>query len=159
MFSCASFSIEPTSGVSAFAYGAAQRRLVKDRLLAGNPISTMETEAVLFRTRTKFVSQTKLERPPEHCTKRDRLGAFRSACFLPGGRDLRRASMINCPHCRSIQIHQSKRKGLLETGILALMLIRPFRCEKCDLRFFRWSLTSTPNSSHPATSYLAGKSH
>jgi len=59
--------------------------------------------------------------------------------------------MISCPQCESGRIHQSRRKGFFERGILTMLLIRPFRCEKCDCRFFRWSITSNPNASRTAT--------
>ncbi len=55
--------------------------------------------------------------------------------------------MISCPLCRSKKIHQSKRKGILEQVILAMILVRPFRCERCDYRFFRWSVSANPNLS------------
>jgi hypothetical protein len=38
------------------------------------------------------------------------------------------------------------RKGLFEPGILAMIFVRPFRCERCDLRFYRWSFTTNPDS-------------
>ena len=59
---------------------------------------------------------------------------------------------VNCPQCTSQRIHQSRRRGIMER-ILAMMFVRPFRCERCDLRFFRWSFTANPNSSRPATTY------
>ena len=59
--------------------------------------------------------------------------------------------MLQCPQCDSKRIHQSRRKGIIEGGILAMIFIRPFRCEKCDLRFYRWSFGSNPNSARPAT--------
>jgi hypothetical protein len=59
---------------------------------------------------------------------------------------------VNCPQCTSRRIHQSRRRGIMER-ILAMMFVRPFRCERCDLRFFRWSFTANPNSSRPATTY------
>ena len=61
--------------------------------------------------------------------------------------------MLSCPHCRSVRIHLSRRKGIFEWSILAAILIRPFRCERCDLRFFRWSFTANPNASRSATTY------
>jgi len=59
--------------------------------------------------------------------------------------------MLSCPLCHSKRIHRSKRKGILEQGILAVLFVRPFRCERCDYRFFRWSLAANPNASRPAT--------
>src|SRR5437773_9978685 len=41
--------------------------------------------------------------------------------------------IVNCPQCTSERIHQSKRKGIIER-ILAMLFVRPFRCERCDLR-------------------------
>jgi hypothetical protein len=59
--------------------------------------------------------------------------------------------MICCPNCESARIHQSRRKGIVERVILAVVFVRPFRCEVCDLRFFRWSLATGPNGSQAAT--------
>jgi len=39
---------------------------------------------------------------------------------------------------------------MVEKGILAMIFVRPFRCENCDLRFFRWTLNANRNSSWPA---------
>jgi hypothetical protein len=59
--------------------------------------------------------------------------------------------MICCPNCESARIHQSRRRGIVERVILALLFVRPFRCELCDQRFFRWSLATDPNGSRAAT--------
>jgi predicted Zn-ribbon and HTH transcriptional regulator len=59
--------------------------------------------------------------------------------------------MLSCPLCRSKRIHQSKRKGIIEQVILAMILVRPYRCEKCDYRFFRRSLSEDRNASRAAT--------
>ena len=59
---------------------------------------------------------------------------------------------MNCPQCTSQRIHQSRRRGIIER-ILAMLFVRPFRCERCDSRFFRWSFTANPNSARPATMY------
>jgi hypothetical protein len=61
--------------------------------------------------------------------------------------------MKSCPDCESTRIHQSRRRGIVESIILATIFVRPFRCERCDLRFYRWSFTSNSNSSRPATTY------
>jgi DNA-directed RNA polymerase subunit RPC12/RpoP len=58
--------------------------------------------------------------------------------------------MIRCPYCESARIHQSKRSGILERVVLAILFIRPFRCEACDSRFFRMSYSATPNASPSA---------
>jgi len=59
--------------------------------------------------------------------------------------------MICCPNCESARIHQSRRKGIVERVILALLFVRPFRCERCDQRFFRRSFATDPNRSRAAT--------
>lgn len=59
--------------------------------------------------------------------------------------------MQSCPLCHSKRIHQSKRKGIIEQFILAMILVRPYRCEKCDYRFFRRSLSENRQSSRAAT--------
>jgi hypothetical protein len=61
--------------------------------------------------------------------------------------------MLSCPHCQSVRIHLSRRKGIFEWRILAAFFIRPFRCERCDCRFFRWSVAANPNSSRSTTTY------
>jgi hypothetical protein len=59
--------------------------------------------------------------------------------------------VISCPLCQSKRIHQSKRKGILEQVFLALILRRPYRCEKCDNRFFHRSLSTNHNASRSTT--------
>ena len=54
--------------------------------------------------------------------------------------------MLFCPRCGAERIHQSRRIGLIEKRVLATFLMRPFRCESCDHRFFRWSISANPNS-------------
>jgi DNA-directed RNA polymerase subunit RPC12/RpoP len=51
---------------------------------------------------------------------------------------------ITCPNCGSASTHRSKTKGFQETVFLAMIFSRPFRCEECDSRFFRWSITEKP---------------
>lgn len=58
--------------------------------------------------------------------------------------------MLDCPNCHSKRIHRSKRRGIYERKVLGLIFVRPFRCEYCDCRFFRWSITTNPNSAQPA---------
>jgi hypothetical protein len=61
--------------------------------------------------------------------------------------------MMSCPQCHSERIHQSRRKGSIERRILAMIFVRAFRCERCDLRFFRLSFSTNPDSSRSATTY------
>ncbi len=41
-----------------------------------------------------------------------------------------------CPACNSRDVRRSVRWGIIETAILPFFLIRPFRCQRCDYRFF-----------------------
>jgi hypothetical protein len=52
---------------------------------------------------------------------------------------------IHCPECHGLRIHRSRRRGLLESRLFAMLFIRPFRCLACDHRFFRWSLNANPS--------------
>jgi len=61
--------------------------------------------------------------------------------------------MKHCPLCHSERIHQSRRKGIVERILLAMIFVRPLRCERCDYRFFRISLTANINASRHATTY------
>jgi DNA-directed RNA polymerase subunit RPC12/RpoP len=58
---------------------------------------------------------------------------------------------MQCPECGSKRIHLSRRKGFLEKGILAAVFLRPFRCQRCDIRFFRLSFASHGSSNRTAT--------
>lgn len=60
--------------------------------------------------------------------------------------------MLNCPQCDSRRVHPSRRTGVAERIILAMIFVRPFRCEKCDLRFYRWSPSANPRASRQPTS-------
>jgi hypothetical protein len=39
---------------------------------------------------------------------------------------------------------------MLESVLLAAVGLRPFRCEECDLRFFRWSADKKSRPHRPA---------
>ena len=58
---------------------------------------------------------------------------------------------MSCPLCHSKRIHRSKRKGIMEQVILAMIFIKPFRCERCDYRFFRQFINTNHNASRQAT--------
>jgi hypothetical protein len=57
---------------------------------------------------------------------------------------------MTCPRCYSERIHRSKRRGIFERRVLSMVFVWPFRCENCDLRFFRGSLTAHPSGFRPA---------
>ncbi len=61
--------------------------------------------------------------------------------------------MMSCPLCHSKRIHRSRRKGIIEKGILPLIFVKPFRCERCDLRFFRWSFATNHSVSRVAPTH------
>ena len=43
-----------------------------------------------------------------------------------------------CPHCQSVNVRRSRRKGFFERFLLPLLLVRPYRCQKCDLRHYNF---------------------
>ncbi len=48
-----------------------------------------------------------------------------------------------CQYCDSHQVARSQRRGLFETLVLPLLLIRPFRCLKCYRRYYGFTLGRT----------------
>jgi hypothetical protein len=42
----------------------------------------------------------------------------------------------SCPHCRSQETSRSHRRGLIEKYLLPSFRVRPYRCIKCDARFY-----------------------
>jgi len=60
--------------------------------------------------------------------------------------------ILTCPNCQSSRIHRSKTKGVVEIVFATLLFRRPFRCEECDTRFFRWSITEKPRPERPLIS-------
>jgi hypothetical protein len=61
--------------------------------------------------------------------------------------------MSHCPLCQSKRTHLSRRRGILERIFLASIFVRPIRCEKCDLRFYRWSFPANPQASRRPTAH------
>ncbi len=41
-----------------------------------------------------------------------------------------------CPECHGRNVRRSIRYGILDTWILPLFMLRPFRCDRCDRRYF-----------------------
>jgi hypothetical protein len=52
---------------------------------------------------------------------------------------------ISCPDCQSNLTHESRTRGIVES-LLVFLRIRPYRCEQCDYRFFRWSVQHKPKA-------------
>ena len=50
----------------------------------------------------------------------------------------------------SKNISKSKRRGLFESLVFKLIHVRPYRCQSCDLRFFRWAGPHVHSVSHIA---------
>lgn len=44
---------------------------------------------------------------------------------------------ISCPGCKSELTHRSRTRGIVES-LPVFLPIRPYRCDECDCRFFRW---------------------
>lgn len=59
--------------------------------------------------------------------------------------------MLSCPLCQSERVHKSRRRGLLERGFMAMIFLRPYRCLKCDWRFFHWTFSSNTQASRQET--------
>jgi hypothetical protein len=43
-----------------------------------------------------------------------------------------------CPKCGSGDVCRSRRHGIVERWLKFLMIV-PFRCDVCSVRFFRWA--------------------
>jgi hypothetical protein len=56
---------------------------------------------------------------------------------------------IRCPNCRSLLTHRSKTKGIVESVLKTVIFRRAFRCEECDSRFFRCSISEKPGPNRP----------
>jgi len=64
-----------------------------------------------------------------------------------------------CPSCGSERVSRSHRRGLLERYVLSYLRFFPYRCDVCDIRFYRRIATSSgvPEASiaHPGLSKTA----
>jgi len=56
---------------------------------------------------------------------------------------------ISCPNCGSQLTHRSRKQHIFEYVLSAMVFVHPFRCEECDLRFFRWSLREKRTAAAP----------
>lgn len=53
----------------------------------------------------------------------------------------------SCPHCRSQETSRSHRRGLIEKYLLPSIRVRPYRCARCDARFYALSQGEEQTSS------------
>jgi transcriptional regulator NrdR family protein len=44
-----------------------------------------------------------------------------------------------CPNCRSVETSLSHRRGPVEKYFFRVIRVRPYRCLKCDSRFYGFS--------------------
>jgi hypothetical protein len=61
----------------------------------------------------------------------------------------RAPASVWCPACQCGRTRRSRTRGTGES-LLAFLLIRPYRCEECFHRFFRWSIRHKPTATPPA---------
>jgi hypothetical protein len=48
-----------------------------------------------------------------------------------------------CPHCESTAVHRSRRKNFFERSLCRLLFLYPYRCQRCDGRYFVWGRRTT----------------
>jgi predicted RNA-binding Zn-ribbon protein involved in translation (DUF1610 family) len=54
-----------------------------------------------------------------------------------------------CPQCGSYLVRRSKKRTLVEYIVCRLLFVRPYRCDDCDIRFFKFGTRSTRKLVHP----------
>src|ERR1700733_3670361 len=52
-----------------------------------------------------------------------------------------------CPKCSGTEVQRSPRRGFLELILLSSISVRPFRCQQCANRFYRFGPNGTRSSS------------
>jgi len=60
------------------------------------------------------------------------------------GKVLSLTELCKCPHCGSVDVRRSKRRGFFELFVLRILPLRPYRCKNCDWRYY--SLKRAPQS-------------
>ena len=58
-----------------------------------------------------------------------------------------------CPMCGSMDVLRSKRRTLVEFLILPLLLLRPFRCQKCSARHFGFLFRKRSTAPHGVVTF------
>jgi len=51
-------------------------------------------------------------------------------------------SKVICPRCGSEWVYGSERYGIFEQRILRAIQVSPYRCDRCNYRFYRRSVNS-----------------
>lgn len=57
-----------------------------------------------------------------------------------------------CPNCGSANIRRSNARGPFEVLLRSVFQIKPYRCQECDDRHFRFRATHAPQTVMPAES-------
>ena len=52
------------------------------------------------------------------------------------GKDFSLKERCKCPHCGSVDVRRSKRRGFFELSVLRILPLRPYRCRNCDWRYY-----------------------
>ena len=56
-----------------------------------------------------------------------------------------------CPHCSSKEVFRSHRRGPFEKYVFSLIGLRPYRCIKCESRFYGLAPTEEAAPAHLKT--------
>ena len=57
-----------------------------------------------------------------------------------------------CPTCGSSHLSRSKRKGVFEFTLSSIFRMKPYRCQRCDYRHFRFRPASGHAHGHAVPS-------
>jgi hypothetical protein len=66
---------------------------------------------------------------------------------LYDGTEMDRPLKRSCPHCSSVEVFRSHRRGFIEKYVLHPFRMRPYRCVECDTRFYALADFRRENSS------------
>lgn len=56
---------------------------------------------------------------------------------------------FRCPECGNDEAYRSRRRGLLEKGVLRLLMMRPVRCDRCYHRSYLLRSVPLPQRTAP----------
>jgi predicted RNA-binding Zn-ribbon protein involved in translation (DUF1610 family) len=64
---------------------------------------------------------------------------------------LSKLARVACPRCGSPNIYRSKRRGFIEAKLGSIFDIKPYRCDICNYRHFRFvPIPGTSTATPPA---------